>query len=492
MKKELEKIKDFLNNYKLSIIIIYIVSFLLYGFKLFNYSISIDTEYLINNFDNQIMAWNSIGRFSLGILKHLFLMNPFNYYLSNLFVIILFPLAIIMLAYIINSKCKINKLNNLKLILFSLIIITSPILLEQFNFTLQCAEVVLSFLIFDLGIYCFLKYLDNNRKYLLAISIICFIENIGCYQSFLTLIISVLVAVLLLKNIDNSDKKFNKKYIIYSIITIVLSLIGYLIVGKIVNSVYNIESTSYLKDQILWLNGINSTEIINLLKHICEVFVGYGLYYNLIYFLGLIVIFISIFKNRKNAFNIILFICLLISPFLLSIFLGSMEVIRAQFSIPITFSIILLFMNPFKSNKVNVGYYILIIIYIYLQFRTSSYLLVSDYNRYKEDERLATQIVSRLGNKFDKDLTIIFIGKKNMSDKLIGETIGHSFFEWDSEAIYGINMRANGFMKTIGYEYNMPTVTQYKEAQKESNNMDVWPSDNSILEKDEYIIIKLS
>lgn len=492
MKKEFEKIKSFFYKYKNSVIIIYVVTFLLYGFKLFNYSISIDTEYIINNYDSQIMAWNSIGRFSLGILKNIFLMNPFNYYLSNLFVVILFPLAIIMLAYIINSQIKTSKLNNFKLMLFSLIIITSPILLEQFNFTLQCSEVVLSFLIFDLGIYFTMKYLENNKKYLLVIAIICFIENIGCYQSFLTLIISVLVAILLLKNFDSNDKKYNKKYIIISILIIFFSLIGYFIVGKIVNLVYKIETTSYLKNQILWLNGISVDSVINLFKHICAVFVGYGIYYNLLYFMGIIVLLVNIVRNRKKKFNILLLILLCISPFLLSIFLGSMEVVRAQFSIPITFSIILIFMSDFGLKKINVIYYLFIFINVLLQFRVSNYLLVSDYNRYNDDKRFAIQIVNSLNEKFTSDSTIIFVGKKDNKSSLIGETMGHSFFEWDNESVYGVNMRANGFMKTLGYEYNMPTIEQYNIAKEESKNMGIWPSADSVLEKEGFIIIRLS
>ena len=73
-------LKDFVIKYKMVLMIIFLFTFFVYGVKLMFYSISIDTEVIINDFDSQIMNWNSINRFSLMIIKGLLHLKPFNYF----------------------------------------------------------------------------------------------------------------------------------------------------------------------------------------------------------------------------------------------------------------------------------------------------------------------------------------------------------------------------------------------------------------------------
>ena len=127
MKKELNELKEFFSKYKNALLILLISSFIIYGFKLFNYSISIDTERIILDSKALIDSWYSIGRYSLGFLKFILGLSPFNYYVANLIMIIIFPISVFIMCYLISCLNKKGNLSNLKIILFSLLVLTSTI-----------------------------------------------------------------------------------------------------------------------------------------------------------------------------------------------------------------------------------------------------------------------------------------------------------------------------------------------------------------------------
>ena len=69
MKNELKNFKNFIQkNYK-SIIFLFVISILTYSTKLFNYSISIDTEVPINNLNGNDMPWIATGRWGVVFLE---------------------------------------------------------------------------------------------------------------------------------------------------------------------------------------------------------------------------------------------------------------------------------------------------------------------------------------------------------------------------------------------------------------------------------------
>ena len=429
--KDIIKIKNFIVKYKISFIGTIILTFIIYGIRLFNYNISIDTEVLINSFNEQITSWNSIHRYTLGIIKNLFHLYPFNYYLSNFLMILFFFLSIYFLYYIIDSTFMKSRANNKKIILFNLLIISSPIFAEQFSFTLQCAEVAISLFIFDIGLFFFLKSFQKNRY--LFISIICFIMSLGCYQSFMTLLISMLLLLLLIKNQDGMNKKENIHYIYKSILVIIISFIGYLIVGNIINSFLHITPTSYLKEQIEWFNHTIPYCLIKIFGFIGKVLIGYGVFYNISYFICILLVVKYILNHKKKLWYCLLSLTYLISPFFLVFLLGHSEVIRAQLTLPIVIACILSLAQSLDDKRIKKTLSIIICLIILEQSFTTINLFLSDYHRFTWDKELADNLIKKekIGNK-----KIIFVGSYGYEKREIlkGETLGSSFFEWDKDS----------------------------------------------------------
>lgn len=493
MNKELNELKKFFNKYKISLITMIVFSFIIYGFKLFNYSISIDTERIILDSKALIDSWYSIGRYSLGFLKFILRLNPFNYYIANLIMIIVFPISIFVMCYLINSLNKKSNLSNLKIVLFSLLILTSPIFCEQFNFTLQCAEVAISFLIFDIGLLFFTYSIKNNKRWPLIISIISFIECLGCYQSFAELI--AFGVFLILFYVHNDKHQNNYKRIYISILIVLLSsIIGYLIISKLVCSVFNIPQSSYLTKQILWMNHPIKSVIKNIIISSKEIVLGYGLFYTFGFTIACIIAICYTIKNFKNnkvssLYNILFLLC----PFLLLILLGTKQVYRAQIAYPFITAYFIIFVFDYEYKKCF-KYFMLFVVMIisFLQFKTTEQLFESDYLNYQYEKQLVNQLISSI--KYDKleDKTLIFIGSKSFNNILKGETIGYTFFEWDKDYILGSNERIHGLFKILNYNYKLPTINQYEYSLNKSKSMKVYPSEGSIIYEDDIIVIRLS
>lgn len=492
IKDEVQKFMIFLKEHYVGMLCFLLLLIFVYFVKIFFYSISIDTEVIINDFYGQTSGWVELGRYSLKIIKKIFNLNPFNYHFSNLMSVLFLISAIIILYYIFYRKFYLKK-SNLKFFVFSSLIATSPILAEQLNFTLQSFEVTLCFIIFDLGVICILKE-TTQKKYRIIldiISILCFVICLGCYQSFMVLLIAIFIIYITM--LSKQTKEELIKICIRLMTIVLLSLIGYLCATKIFQYILKVPSSSYLSSQIKWISNSVFEVLKLLIIDLDEIIFGKSIFYNFSYLLAVILTIYNIIKNKKNKIYCFMNIFVLLSPFTLMIFMGQSEAYRAQFTLPIVvaFISVLIFNTENKVFK-NVIYSLLFIV-ILIQSNTTFNLFSSDYHRYVEDEHFATEIMSKINDY--KNNQLVFVGYrtiKNKQSQLRGETMGYSFFEWDIYSNLGVNSRAIGFMQTLGYDLLKPTIEQYEYAKTEAKKMDVYPSKNSILYDNGLIIIRLS
>ena len=308
--------------------------------------------------------------------------------------IIFFAMFTFYLYYIFYKNSK-QQASNKKIILFSFMIISSLIFVEQFNFTLQCAEVAITLFIFSIALDIYFKYINSKKTYLLIISIILFAFTLGCYQSFMTLLIAMLIFYLVLNYQDKSKLKEYSFYLLSAFITIISSYLIYSFISSSVIRTFNLVSSNYLSNQILWLSKPFLTNLTNIFAYLGNVFLGYGPFYNIGYFLSFLIIVFNIKNNFQNKIYIIVNILCLLSPFMLGIFLGTAETIRAQFTLPVVISLILIFINNVKYERII---NIVSIVIICTQTFLSVSFLYSDYIRYKHDVKFTNEIMD-IANK---------------------------------------------------------------------------------------------
>lgn len=424
---------------------------LIYLVRIKNPVVSIDTENFINSQADIIYSWYSIGRFSLGLYIKFFKFGPLNMYFSNIVSLLLYFIAVILLVSDFNKDNN----NYKKIIVMILMILTSPLLAEQYAFTLQNVEVALSYLLLVIVMKCLFKVIFKKKYiYLLGSSLLILV--FGTYQSFYMMYITLAI-IYYLDNYDES-KKFREQLKIILSYVLVLIVYGILtiVTGDIINSILEVEKTGYLTSQMNWINGNFIKGVLYCGYYVVSVLFGLGMDNNLGYLVLIIIILIKLKKEGKKRYNIynLALVVLLLSPFLISLLFGTVTFNRAQFSIPII-------MAYLYGKNLDKKYILMMSVGIILvQSFSTLYLFNIDLERYNNDVGLA-RYVEQLDN--ENNLPIVFIGNVNYERKFTGEVLGKSFYNWDYKSERLSNDRIFSFMKSQGFEYDVASTEQIKE-----------------------------
>ncbi len=491
------KLKQFIKEHKTTIIAVLVLGLITYGIKLITYSFSIDTEFFLNDREGLLNSWLTVGRYGFVFFKRIIDFAYINLYLANFVSFILFLLSLIVLMY--NVSIITNKETKTANLLLGSLIITSPIIVLLFNFTLQCVEVNLALLLLCLAFTIINRCIINkNKYYLLIISVIFTILSFASYQTMQPLFItfSAFFIMLFLYYKDEKSISLVLKYIAIFLISFIL----YKIIDIVILSITHISHSSYLDNQILW--GTDGTtikqNIINVIFNITNTLLSNDELHSFALLLCVaefIYIIFNKFDKKKYMFYIAI-LTFLISPFALTILMGNMPTLRAQFQFPFVIGLSACFFYLYSNNDLEKKIYKIIFgIIVFSQIVVSVKLFYTDYETFKQQNIFVTQIENTLNAKnIENGKTLIFIGRFSSNGEHFykAESLGATFFEWDANGPTGSNSRIHGFLKRLGYNYTCPTSTQYNEAKEISKNMPVYPQEDSIKEEKDYVIIKIS
>jgi hypothetical protein len=198
----------------------------------------------------------------------------------------------------------------------------------------------------------------------------------------------------------------------------------------------------------------------------------------------------------KRLLILILTISLLLSPFALSIVLGTRSIVgRTYIALSLAGAIELFLINNMPvSNKITKKVVAVITCFVLLlNAMFMNRLFYDSYIVYQYDRTVGNQIMHDIavkGYNF-KDKPVVFIGMHDIDRKTVSAqsgSTGGSFFSWDD----GNNHRIINFLKSEGYGVFMASKKQIRDGYETSKSMPHWPNKDSIKETDEYIIVKLS
>ena len=260
---------------------------------------------------------------------------------------------------------------------------------------------------------------------------------------------------------------------------LILYMVLTVVVGNVVNNLLEIDATSYLFSQMNWINGNFIKGILYCGYYFVSVLFGIGVDNNL-GFSFLLVIVLFYLKNDlrdEKIFYKLVMLSLFISPFLISIFFGTITFSRAQFSIPI---ILAYLYSKFLDNK---KVFMIAIIFIVVQVISTGYLFFIDLERYRNDVKLF-EYVKEIDN--DSNLPIIFVGNVNYERMFKGEVLGKSFYNWDYKTERLSNDRITGFMKVHDFSYKIPTIEQIAEVKNKYHEYH-----DLVTYEEEYVVVNL-
>lgn len=503
IKNSIKSFNEFLKNNVATVVITLFFTLMTYGIKLFQYSISIDTEMLINRYDWQLDTWASFGRFGLVFIKKILGLNPFNPYAACFLMVSAMIIFCLIWSYVINEFSFNENKSNIRNAIFPSVFITSPLFAEQFNFILQSFEVAFAIILCSIAILCVSNWVLDSKKVInLIIGIACMILGFGTYQSIVFLYISAALACYILIYISNkkSKVKLEKSFFILAAVkylgSFIVAYVSFAIVNKIVVNIYG--KSGYVDNMVKWGQQSVQECIENIVKYMKIAFLGDGIFYSKVFalvFIGLFVYaIINLFsKSRDKILLLLAMMAFILSPFILSIYMGNGQIPRMQFSYQFVIAMgIYIFSLVFDKKLLAI---ILSLFGFYVAFNQSyivNRLFYTEQIKYEDDVRLADKISEKiellnLGEIPEYPVVLVGGHRSKVPNQLRGEFLGLSWFEYG-----GDSHRALGFMRTIGYPYITATDEETQRAKEIAQTMDVWPNNGSVIFKDGLIIVRLS
>ena len=499
--------KEYIKDKKVSILAIGIIILMVYGIKLFNLSLSIDNEAAISVSSSIYSSWEGMGRIGIPLIKKIMGLYIYNPYIAMFLMILLQITNCIIYGFIFDFVTSFKKKNSM--LLFSLFLISSPILAEQLGFVMQSVEILIGSLCVGISLLFYFKYLNEKKIIYIVFSIVLASISFSIYQAFTTVFITMAIALYILY-IDK--KEFDSIYCwkigLGLLIIFVASYIFYAFFTKIYFYVFNLSSSDYTSGQIMWGKESIVQIIKNLIIYVKQSLFAKKIFYSysllIIYILILINLIVNIVKKRNNYLYFLSFIALLFTPFLMGIILGQIPTVRTELSkvYMIAFSYMYIFdeINRYDFIYNKIIMLLLSIFMISNQIIISSRLYYTEYVTNIEQYAIATKIsgeIQAVCGEYSPSESVVFIGSVDLNRnpscfcKEDLELIGYSFFEVSFSVNQGTYLIRN-YLCTLGYDFTFPTEAEIQFAEKESQKMPCWPNKDSIKKINGIVIVKLS
>lgn len=482
------------------------IFWLAYGGWMFNTIPHIDTEPVINSPRSIYSNWLPIGRYGLVLTEYVFGLRWFNPFISTGLGYALLWFSGVLFLYLF-ERCA-NTSNRLAPVV-SLLIFVSPLVVEQLYFDLQLFQIAWAYCICALATGFTYYGVMRNSAITKILAILCIAWASSSYQIFVVMYSAAVAIcfVLLVDRIVFAEKsECTLKYwmkILFSILTIfvIAQILNMLICRMFFES-----DTSYLDSQRLWGNISNSIALENILTHIVKGFCGKGVFYTSFYGISALCCVSIIAYQRVRSKTAVGILCIMavlfleISPFIMTMYMGTEPVPRSQLIYPFVLAgntfIIIKTCTKKKATKIFSVFWIALL--LLQQGNIVTRLIYTDKICAQEDARLANEINQRIEKVSSISKPIAFVGvyNNNLNNACIrGELIGMSIFNCNSETephYRDSTSRACNLSRNLALNFQACSEKQLMEARKEALNLPTWPSAGSVVDMGEYTIVKLS
>ncbi len=479
--------------------------FIFFGYDIFNFSLTLDEEVIINKNGNNTHLFKLSGRYGTYILRELFQLNDvFVVGLSSILSYCMLLISGLIFCYIINYIY--NCTTKYIYVFFIGIFMSVPyIVTEYMSFSFFSTQMMFGMILVFLSLIYILYFNDNSKKIYLIYSTIFLTFTIMIYQAFLPVYITSVCIIMYLHTLNN-QKSFRE------IFKLLMIYIAVFITGFIINTLIQKGILMYFGGNKDYINKIRGDDSFNLnsafkgftyaMKYIAYNREKHNFFFIATTWILMVIVFITnLFEIRKsNKVNKLLenffLVSIIISPFLINfVLMRSLPprvFLQAQLAYAFLWFVIL---NKFKENKLQKIFVIGIASLLILnQAQIVNKINYSSIVRYELDKSMAHRLMDDIYSldEYSDNKQIIFIGKyKHNENNLIEPSTlqGKSYFHYQTRAPHNIV----NFFETLGYQIKVAGDEKRKELEATyKGQLNVWPRQNSILVTDQYIIVKLA
>lgn len=500
------KITRKFNISEMGITVTSIILMLLYSVRAFSTDYYVDSE--IINTKEYLYNWDSIGRFGLIWIKKLTGLDWINPYMEAA----LFLIALSLVACLAMSLIKYleSDIKDVFLVVFALLALVYPTYADQFLFRFQSFEVTLAMLFVVLASYLLVLFLDKKYIWMYVTSITLLVLSFAVYQSMANLML-LFYGALLMFLCRKRDAQYVKKGFLFSMIQFVSSFGVYFLIDKIF---YN--DGTYIAGKIGWKTDSVSVCVQNIKDYVKDIVFANNPFYTRVFSITVIlfvtaVIFSLSKVTKKEEYKIIsTLIGALVtvsSPFYLTVIQGRKADYRAQIMLPWCIAFmwiyaVTVFASYGKKTMERIAPLLLLvgIVSIFVNASETERFFYTESVIAKNDKILATGLINDI-EKCDTDKKVVFIGKREeganascytTKDVLTYQTISVYRLDCDANPMYyHSTKRILGYFETMGFKYNRPDETDMNEAYEISKEMPVYPTEGSIKETENLIVVKI-
>lgn len=465
-----------------------LIGIIVYGFALSNFSVVPDTETPIYH-DYSL----SLGRWGTNIIRYHIFNGLLPYY--TLLVGIFF-LSISAVEF-----SKILQINGIFKYVFILLFISFPQHAYQLAFTMQADAIGIGYFTASLAIGMFLKLnFEKKLTFYLKLTLIALllIFTIAIYQA-LVFIPIVLYSLYFFTKINNpeTDVKIEWKKLFQFVGVLLIASIVYALSVKLF---FSSTESGYLSS---YASGENTNRFKNFFLLVRDNLFGTFYYGNLPYLLAFIGILLSLFyfiiEKKRIILKSLIFIFLLISPFIISYFISNgSHPPRLYVSSTLVFSFVIVFLLA----KINLKYapqimFVAMVIFLWNTYFVTNLFIASN-KIYQHDLNLAYNINNYIKDNFknfnpESDY-VYFYGQTPLKEyeKMIlpkSDVFSGSLFRWDN----GNNWRIINFFrfKDIAYYRFLDDEQSFNRIKDSIPKMPAYPLEGSINKFDNVVVVKL-
>jgi hypothetical protein len=507
--------REYLGKYKIHLILTGIFVFLIHGSKLNSRIVGVDTEDLIHLQRDFYGGWLSTGRQGLVLLKWLTGSMEFNPYFAGLMTLIFLTAAAAAFFILWNRVSGIESIAAWAGC--ALLWIAHPVLVEQFYFSLQSAEICIGMILTAAALLLVREAQGKKQCALMyAAGVFLLLISFSTYQIFVVLYIFGTISILLLQTLRKEEGSKNASAVLWEI----APYVGVFLTAFLCNSLVTwgfFGESDYLSSQIMWGEQSFRDSLYTVATHVRDVFTGANsIFYSGAFGVLCILGFILVLMLRKRCGSALLlyYFSLLTTPFLMTLVCAGVPAVRSQLVLPIATGFLFyldwhMLCRVAKQSGQGAGRKAVKTAYVFLslvclvggvsEMQTSLRLYYTDACRYAQDEALGRAIISKLEVLIGEDDTpVVVVGSRTFQGNnacIEGEIIGHSIFEHDVDEepqYYWSTRRIIGFLHTLGYDCEQVPAKNIPYAVQFAEDMSVWPGEHSVEHAGDMIVIKLS
>ena len=505
-KKLLTSIQSIFKHSKWFYITTLIVLIGCYLFTLANPSMGID------DFDFDIYFCNHVslmtGRWTYIVWMWVFGTLRFLPMSTDFIVVISLYISAIIYAHILDLVSR-NQVNEVGKIIFSCGIISFSYTAHLFVFMTANINVMPVFLLTSICMLVFYKMWKNELNKVIGSIIFIFMGMMANDYGYQFIVVALFVLLLLMLTFDDERVLTLRKTFLATLFftgLTVLSIIGYFGIGRLLQRIYGVGQKPYTAGffQHDFSQGADAV-LAHVVQGIRNLYQGDDTMRTIFVISVILLVAATINSIRKRKVMIfVVAVLLCLSPFLLAVLLGNMNLpLRTRLHIALLFGFALFYIYdtlrriPIAGIILKYCSGIIIAIVILNQVIQMNLIFYIDYQRYQFDRHVSQTIITDINRVNTENKPILILGVMNANHPYGGfDFVGNSIFWWNRAAFLHSELHSRevlAFWDFMGYNnhFTLSPIPENELLFELFESMPAFPQDGYIIDAGDFILIKI-